>query len=101
MWLTPPHMKRKITDVARGALCGPSAAPRISPASAQSAPIATPKNPPPAWCRNARRETRPHGWTFFVVIIIYLSQINEFIQIEDEPRQPLQAGRVPLDVSER
>jgi hypothetical protein len=68
MWLTPPHMKRKMTDVALGVKCGPIAASRISPASAQSAPIATPRKPPPAWCRNARREYRPHGCPFFVII---------------------------------
>ena len=33
----------------------------ISRASAQIAPRATPKNPPPAWWRKPRREIRPQG----------------------------------------
>ena len=37
MWLTPPHMNRKMTDFALGGKCGPSRASWISPASAQSA----------------------------------------------------------------
>src|SRR5881394_4131707 len=73
MWLTPPHMNRKITLLARGVKWGPMAPPGVavisaagmSPAFAHIAPSATPRNPPPAWWRKLRRERRPQGYSVF------------------------------------
>src|SRR6266566_4460779 len=62
IWLMPPHMNRKMTDLACGVKCGPKAALGIFPSSDQSAPRAAPKNPPPAWKRKRRRAILPHGY---------------------------------------
>src|SRR3954447_19567430 len=61
MWLTPPHMNRKMTDLALGLKSGPMAAPGIFPSAAHIAPRAAPKNPPPAWVRKPRRLILPQG----------------------------------------
>src|SRR5262249_52143309 len=100
MWLTPPHMKSEMTDLARAGKCGPSAASLISPASAQSAPSATPRKPPPAWWRNARRETRPQGKRSGP-LIARSPRIKELIEVEQQPREALQPARVSLQVRHR
>ena len=61
IWLTPPHMNRKMTDFALGGKCGPSGALGHLAVGRQTPPIATPRKPPPAWWRKPRRETRPQG----------------------------------------
>src|SRR5579883_80557 len=101
MWLTPPHMNRKMTDFALGARCGPSPASGIAPASAQMPPIATPRNPPPAWCRKPRRVIRPHGSRLLMLMPVDLSYIDELIEIEQQPREAFQAAWILGEVIQR
>src|SRR5215475_12932208 len=88
-------MKRKITDFALGSKCGPKIASWISPASAQSPPMATPRKPPPARAIKFRREMRPQGNGFV------LSNINELVEVEDEPGQLLEPSGVILEIRGR
>src|SRR5436190_16273641 len=89
MWLTPPHMKRKMTDLAFG---WPMTDLGISCASDKTPPSASPMNPPPIWWMKRRRAKRPQGYNSA------LPNINEFIQVEEEPRERIQASRIIFDV---
>src|ERR1041384_110985 len=94
MWLTPPHMKRKMTDLALGWSGESMRASLISPAWAHMPPRAAPKNPPAAWWRKLRREIRPQGK-------MELPDINELIQIEEEPGELFEARGIVLQIAER
>src|ERR1041385_9013289 len=93
-------MKRKMTDLAFGGKCGPSIGSFSFPSAAHIAPSAAPKKPPPARNRKSRRGTltgRPELFNS----ISPLPQINEFVEIEQQPRQTFQARRIVVQESKR
>src|SRR4051812_6224197 len=94
MWLTPPHMNKKMTDFALAFRGGSFSASLIAP-SAKTPPSDNPKNPPPIWCKNRRRAMRPHGYNSA------LPDINEFIEIEQQPRKLLEPRHIIFDVRAR
>src|SRR6202522_2601120 len=76
MWLTPPHMYKKMTDLAFTGSVGAMRTSGIRPSSAHMEPSAPPmKQPmnPAADLNNSRRPIRPHGKILFKSLITYLT----------------------------
>src|SRR4051812_32989922 len=98
MWLTPPHMKRKMTDFTLGGKCGPYRGSFSLPSAAHMAPRAAPKKPPPARNRKSRRLVNRVEESVCVGMR-RLPYVDEFIQVEEQPRQAFQLGRIAVQVS--